>query len=155
MATLLGRVEAAVMPERRLITLIGAEFDGFEHPDPDRWPLCWAGTEQIHLFSELADGHQALVTAEAWDGPAPALRAEATGVAQLRSISGRILISILDERALTDYLQLGEPGDYTVDVQVTGRQQLRALSRQPAWYDSTPRGVEHFQVRLWPSDRDR
>ena len=151
MATLLGSIEATVMPERRLITLIGADFDGFGHPDPDRWPLCWAGTEQIHLFSEVADGHRAQVTVEAWDGPAAARAGETHGVAQLHSTSGRIQISILDERALTDYLQLGPPGRYTVDVHVTGRQELRALSRQPAWYGSTPTGVERFHVRLWPA----
>jgi len=152
-AILLDSIEADVMPDHTLITLLGADFDGAGRPDPGENGLCWAGTEQICLFSEIASGHRARVTVEAWDQPAPFATAEQAlgdnATIELLSTSGRILISALDERPLTGYLQVGPPGRYTVHVLVTGRRRVRALARTPAWSDDTPVGVEHFRLRIW------
>lgn len=151
MATLLGSIQATVMPDHCLIMIIGGGFDEFGHPEPGPLPLCWAGKDQIQLFSEIASGHQAYVQVEAWDNPAPDSDGwEAHGTAELHSISGTICISVMDERPLTDYLRLGPPGRYTVEVHATGRRRLRALYGQPAWYEDTPTGIERFRVRLWP-----
>ncbi|MBX7266417.1 hypothetical protein KIF24_10520 [Micromonospora sp. Llam7] len=153
MATRLGSIDATPVPERCLITIIGADFDTFDHPDPTPHPLCWASTEQIHLFSEISSGHRAHVRVEAWDGPAPPETDEweAHGRTELRSTSGTLSISVLDERLLTPPLPIGEPGPYTVDVHVTGRRRLRALRGQDAWYaDEPPTAVERFRVRVWP-----
>ncbi|RZT77843.1 hypothetical protein EV382_1009 [Micromonospora violae] len=153
MATRLGSINATPMLERCLITIIGAEFDVFDHPETTAQPVCWAGTEQIHLFSEISSGYRAHVTVEAWDGPAPAETDEweAHGRAELRSTSGTLCISALDERLLTPPLPIGEPGPYTVDVRVIGRHRLRTLYGRDAWYaNEPPTGVERFRVRVWP-----
>ncbi|MFF5216749.1 hypothetical protein [Micromonospora sp. NPDC000442] len=71
MATLLGSIDATPTPDHCMITIIGGDFDSFGHPDTNAAVLCWAGTEQIQLFSEISDGHRPHVTVEAWDGPAP------------------------------------------------------------------------------------
>ncbi|MBQ1052119.1 hypothetical protein KBX50_27140 [Micromonospora sp. C51] len=153
MATLLGSIDATPTPDHCMVTIIGGDFDSFGHPDTNAAVLCWAGTEQIQLFSEISDGHRPHVTVEAWDGPAPTDtgEGEAHGHAELHSTSGTLGISIFDEEMLTPFMPIGAPGIYAVDVHATGRRQIRALYGTPAWFaDELPTGIERFRVRVWP-----
>ncbi|WBB93284.1 hypothetical protein [Verrucosispora sp. WMMC514] len=153
MAILLASIDATPTPGRRMMTIIGGDFDSFGHPETNAAVLCWAGTEQIQLFSEISDGHRPHVTVEAWDGPAPTDTGEweTHGHAELHSTSGTLGISIFDEKMLTPFMPIGAPGTYLVDVHAAGRRQIRGLYGKPAWFaDELPTGIERFLVRVWP-----
>ncbi|WP_445521364.1 hypothetical protein [Streptomyces sp. NEAU-174] len=93
--------------------------------------------------------HRALLTAEVWDGAAPAdhrERWEAQGETEIRSTSGALAVWVVGGATEED-LELGSPGTlWKLRLYCTGRKEVARLSQE-----GVPHGVERYVAQFWPA----
>ncbi|SCF24620.1 hypothetical protein GA0074695_4740 [Micromonospora viridifaciens] len=151
MAELLGTVEGVVKPDRRLVPVLGAGWNGSSFlPEFTSSRVCYADRDFIYLTS-ISQWHRATVILEAWDSEPPAdPEAEVTDTAQLDLSRGQVYVSSsLLEARVSPLLTVGPPGRYVVRVDVRGRSELRRRLESMDWTEDLT-DVEQFWVGFWP-----
>lgn len=144
------RVRGQVIPERRMIHVLGTGTGERFVPDFREDRLCYAEAEWLFLMSVSGWGHEAVVTLESWDAEPPTdPAAEATETTRMRLGEGRVYVSRNGEAAVSPVLTAGRPGPFGVRVDVYGRAELTAADEDPDRPDWII-GVERFVVRFWP-----
>lgn len=137
MARLIDAVRGAVLPERRMIVVLGGTGGGTLEPDFTQNRLCYAGHDELILMSDTRWPLSSTVRLEAWDAEPPARpNVDATETTTMELSQGTVVLTMMGESEHSPVLAAGPPGNYSVRVEVSGR--------------AEPDGTgERFRVCFW------